>query len=876
MKKKVFWKDIRKSFSSSKGRFLSIMLLMMLGAFALTGLKVTTPDMEKTASQYLKKSNTMDISVISEYGFSVNDRKEIDSIKDVEAEYGYMSDVTIEGTNDAVRIFSNSKGISIYHLVSGNLPSQSNEIAISSTLENRYGIGDTIQFTQNDNGVLKNSRYKIVGFVESSEIWSSTDMGSSTAGDGTLSAYAVVTEAAFDSDFYTIARLKYDNLNNLNPYSEDYAERLSKNQEKIDKILSDNGDKRLEELRSELKKDLEFGQSQLDAVKNQFEQKSVTLSLLEGEQLVQAKIEAKNVQKKINEGEKELADLQNKIDSLNTPTYNTYTRSTFPGGEGYYTYDSIRGNISKIGNLFPIVLYLVAALVTFTTMTRFVNEERNNSGILKALGYSNTDVVKKFVIYGLISSLIGTVIGIFAGHYLLPRVVTRLVATTMTVGAPKLYFYWFYTMLSVLLAIISAVLPALWIARRELSEKAAQLLLPKPPVKGDKILLERFRFIWTKMSFTQKVTARNIFRYKLRMLMTIFGVTGSVTLLFAGLGIQSSLSRVVDRQFHQIAAYDMMVLKNNSATSKELSEVTDFLDTNSKYQSVYYKTVNEKITGQTEKKPISILSSDKNDFKTFINLISTESDKEVLLSDQGAVISEKLAEYYNVKVGDSFTFKDTDNLNHIIKVNDIVEMKVGHYIFMNDVYYKKNFGNEETNNAYLVNLKNNTNGNISEQASKLLSMDGVSTVSQNLSAIKTLNTAVEALNASMTILVVVSILLGVVILYNLTNINVAERIRELSTIKVLGFHNREVTLYIYRETIILSLLGIVLGLIGGHYLHNIIIDMMSKDEMYPKDVNWLVYVIPVITIIVVLTLLGLLVNHRLKIVDMLEALKSVD
>lgn len=240
------------------------------------------------------------------------------------------------------------------------------------------------------------------------------------------------------------------------------------------------------------------------------------------------------------------------------------------------------------------------------------------------------------------------------------------------------------------------------------------------------------------------------------------------------------------------------------------------------------------------------------------------------------MISEKLAQYYGVQKGDYFIFQYDKGKNHQLKVADITEMNVGNYLFMKNTYYQKIFNDSPKQNAILVNLKNDTTQNISKQATKLLGMSGIANISQNSSLIKMVDTAVKGLNASMTILIIVSVLLATVILYNLTNINVSERIRELSTIKVLGFHNKEVTMYIYRETISLSIIGITLGLVGGYYLHDTLITMMSRDTMYPKEVDWSVYIIPIVTISILLIILGWIVNHRLKTVDMLEALKSVD
>ncbi|MCY7185156.1 FtsX-like permease family protein [Streptococcus gallolyticus] len=880
MAKKTYWKDIRKSFGSSKGRFLSIMLLMMLGAFAFVGLKVTGPDMQATASQYLKKHNTMDLSVIASYGFSDDDKEELDSIKNADVEYGYLTDVTVKNTDDAIRVFSKSTSISTYELVSGRLPKSSDEIALASTMKDDYKVGDTISFTQSDeDGILKNTTYKIVGFVNSSEILSTTSLGSSTAGDGSLSNYAVVTESAFDTDTYTIARISYDDLKTLNPFSESYKQKVADRQDELDDLLSDNAEQRLASLKSDAQAEVDANQEKVDSAKAQLAAQESALASLSAEQQAAAQSSIDQAQAEITESESEIQEAQAKIDAMTEPTYTSYTRSTLPGGEGYQTYESSTSSISSIGNIFPVVLYVVAALVTFTTMTRFVDEERTNSGILKALGYSNSDVIKKFVIYGFVASMIGTVLGIVAGHYLLSRIIAQIVTSDTTLGETHLYFYWNYTAIALVLALISAVLPAFLIAKNELSEKPAQLLLPKPPVKGSKIFLERIGVIWRRLSFTHKVTARNIFRYKQRMLMTIFGVAGSVALLFAGLGIRSSLGNVIENQFTNLMPYDMIVVKNDDNSSSENQEVKDFMDSNkvSQYQSIYFTTLSETISGLTDKQTVSIMVSSGDDFGDFIHLKDASSGDSLTLSDDGIIISEKLASLYHVEAGDSFTLKDSDGKKHTVKVAAVAEMNVGHYLFMSQNVYQKIFGETPNDNAYLVTLKNDSSSNIEKLSTKLLAMSGVSAVSQNSSLVKTVKSVVASLNGAMTILIVVSILLAVVILYNLTNINVAERIRELSTIKVLGFYDKEVTMYIYRETISLSLIGIIVGLIGGKYLHQVIMGMIGSDSiMFGTTVGWDIYAIPIAVIVIILLALGWLVNHILKTVDMLEALKSVD
>ena len=449
--------------------------------------------------------------------------------------------------------------------------------------------------------------------------------------------------------------------------------------------------------------------------------------------------------------------------------------------------------------------------------------------------------------------------------------ISDVITAGLVVGKSQEYFYWSYSLLALALSWVSSVLPAYLVARRELHDEAAQLLLPKPPVKGSKILLERLSFIWSRLSFTHKVTARNIFRYKQRMLMTIFGVAGSVALLFAGLGIQSSVGGVVERQFEQIQQYQMIVAEKSSASEQEKTDLESALQAESihAYQKIYSKSIEKDFKGKIGLQTITMMVTNRADFKPFITL--EENGQEVQVTD-GAVVSQKLAQLASVTVGDKLELDGKE-----IKVAAISENYVGHFVYLNRATYEQVYGTSPQDNTYLVKLKDPTPSNTEKEAASFMEKAAVSGVVQNVTAIHLFESVASSLNKTMAILVLVSVLLAIVILYNLTNINVAERIRELSTIKVLGFHNKEVTLYIYRETMVLSLVGIVLGLIAGHYLHQFLIQMISPAPIlfYPQD-SWEVYALPIVAVTVILALLGLFVNHHLRKVDMLEALKSVE
>lgn len=1112
---------MRQSLLSSKGRFLSIFSLMMLGALALTGLKVTAPNMEKTAQTYIADHRTMDLAIISGLGISQADLDELEALKGATVEAGYFKDVVAKEDQTAVRLFSEPKSISTYKLLEGKLPSKKDQIVLSPSLQASYKLGDTFQVTEpdKDGTILTQTTFTVVGFVASSEIWDNETMGLATSGNGQLAGYGVVSKDSFQSEAYTIARLAYDDLKDLPYYSLAYQEKLDQHQEDLEKLLADNDEKRLTSIQAEGQTEIAKGeediaqaQSQLDQaaedlatgqeqvasgrsefargraklVQSEMELRTVlaqllqtkfqleeskkeldsqkakldqTKSFLDGshtellqraQQLESAKQEldrqnaqlrqtaseistgrsnwyqgqealnqqiASQVQAgqtlsdypdllarqaaldtekarldqleasydrvhqaylknydyyqgkvsayesgladynvwnqeyqtglaqyqaglaqyeqglaayhkgvsdyewgvsqlessdlklrqeelRLEEADKELTQAQTQLSEkqaeanqeisqaktdiaqaktdlskLEKSPYQIYTRSSLPGGDGYTTYSNATKSIAAVGNVFPVVLYLVAALVTFTTMARFVDEERTQSGIFKALGYTNRQIMAKFILYGLAAGLVGTLVGILAGNLVLSPLISSIITQTTVIGSAKLHFYSFWTGLAVLLSLISSVLPAYLVAQRELTEKPAQLLLPKPPAAGSSIWLEKWPAIWSRLSFTHKVTARNIFRYKLRMLMTIFGVAGTVALLFGGLGIRSSISGVVQRQFGELIHYDLLVVENSRADEEDLDKITAFLqlDQVGQFLPVAFEQLSQTVQDGDQRKNISIglYISDRQDLGNLVSL-ENSSGKAIQLSGRGIVLTEKLAQIYGVSVGDKIglTLEDKEVQ---VRVAAIADMYAGHFIYMTRGYYEQLTGRQKTANAYLVQLKNGKTGQVQKLASQLLAMPAVKSLLQNTSLMAMLTTIAGSLQTIMTILVLLSILLGLVILYNLTIINMSERIRELSTIKVLGFHNREVTMYIYRETIVLSIIGIVVGLVGGIYLHRLLLEMIGSDSIrFNPAVGLEVYIIPVVAIIGILAALGIYVNHHLRKVDMLEALKSVD
>ncbi|NEG78232.1 FtsX-like permease family protein [Bifidobacterium avesanii] len=592
-------------------------------------------------------------------------------------------------------------------------------------------------------------------------------------------------------------------------------------------------------------------------------------------------------ERKIADAEHEIELASEKVDTLEVPAYSVDGRREGLTSEGYRVYEIIANIVEKLAMIFPIFLYLVAALVTFTTMGRMVDEERTNSGTLKALGYGNGDIMKKFTVYGFAASTVGTVIGVAAGHTLLPLIVYHAYDSGFTVPRIELHLHPAVTAVSFALAWLSAVVPAWLVAARELREKPAALLLPKPPAKGSKILLERVTPLWNRLSFTRKVTARNLFRYKSRGFMTIFGVAGAVALLTAGLGVQASIGQIQERQFDEVIHYDLIVAEKSDNNAEQRDAVAKAVraadrdggnDAVRESTPIRYEELTKTAGKQGDKQSITlIVTDDAYNFGDYITLRDRAAHQPQVLTDRGAVISERMADMLGAKSGDTIAVTDPDGVEREVRVDGVTEMYIGHFMIMTSGGYERTFGRDYQSNAYMVRLTDPGADNAEKQGAAFMTVDGVRGVVQNTTMKAQVSTIVDSLDQIMEVLILVAALLAVVILYNLTNLNVSERIRELSTIKVLGFHSNETTMYIYRETIVLSALGVLAGYGFGAGLHRYIITEVPPDEvMFDPALAWPAFAVPLAVVAVVLAVLGWVVYRRLKTVDMLGALKSVE
>lgn len=599
----------------------------------------------------------------------------------------------------------------------------------------------------------------------------------------------------------------------------------------------------------------EDGVSKIEDAKNELN-KSI-------EQLTLSKAEF-NIQK--HDALRELSDAQLEIDKMEGKWIVLDRNSHY----SYRDYGACADRMDGIAKVFPVFFFLVAALVCMTTMTRMVDEQRNEMGTLKALGYSKLQIASKYIIYALIASILGSILGCSLGMYLFPTVIFNAWNTLYNIDQIKFLFQPGLILLASGSVTGITLLATLYSIYSELIEMPSQLMRPKAAKAGKKILLERITFIWKRLSFLQKVTARNIFRYKKRFFMTIIGIAGCSALLVAGFGINDSISDIVNQQYNVIYHYDATV-------SAKTSEITSQIKSLKGVKDVYeedHLAVTTKIENKDISTTVHIISNDKK-FKDFCTLFN--GNKEFDLDDSSVLISQKMATKLNKKAGDTIKIQDANNKVIKAKIKGVFTNYVGHHIYASESLYKSWNTNAKTTHIYLIKSKKTTKKFERNLGNKIMNIDGVQSVTFYSSLQKNFKDMIKSISYIVVVLVISAACLAFVVLYNLSNVNISERKREIATIKVLGFTRKEVDAYINRETILLTILGSLIGLGIGIGLHHLIMNLAEMDDiMFGRTINSISYVISFVMTIGFNAIINLCMHKKLNNIQMVESLKAVE
>lgn len=578
----------------------------------------------------------------------------------------------------------------------------------------------------------------------------------------------------------------------------------------------------------------------------------------------------------IADGERQVAEAKQALADLIEPVYYVTDRS---GNPGYQEYRDNADRISAIAEIFPVFFFLIAALVSFTTMARMVDEQRQQMGTLKGLGYSDFDIAKKYLIYAAIACIVGTSLGLVAGYNIFPAVIFDAYGSMYSLPSVKITYYLSYALISIAIALLCTIGPAAWAAHTSLRENPAMMMRPKAPKNGKRVLLERVTFIWDRLSFNSKITVRNLMRYKARNMMTILGVAGCTALILTGYGIKNSISGLADTQFNDVMRYNAITAMRPEASAEDIAsydelvaatpEITDHLKVVQESYKLDKKGVN--LQNVTVFAPL-----ESENLADFVSLRDRMTQEPIALTDEGAVISEKLANLAGVGPGDSIEIRNDEMQTYQIPIQAVTENYVNHYIYLTPALYEEVFiqAAEPTTDLLLFDEPESWERSF---GSEVMGEQAVALVTFINSVDRSFAETLGSLDIVTLVLIVSAAALAFVVLYSLTNINVSERIRELSTIKVLGFYDMEVSMYIYRESLVLTLLGILFGFVLGKILSTVVLKMVEIDfMMFPPTIMPISYLYAGLLSLLFSSVVMLIMHRKLKQVDMIEALKSVE
>ena len=860
--KNAFIKDSLRQVGVTINRFIAILSVTMLGVAFFAGLKATAPDMRVTAQNYFNKLNFMDINLLSTAGFTSDDISAIKTtkdVKDVMPAYSADAIVNLAQKSLTVKLMSidldklKSNASSIINrpeITSGRMPENAGEILADPrflTLSG-YKVGDSVTFKSgSESGIsdtLKISKFTIVG-VANDPLYISYERGSSTIGNGRVDAYFILPTSAFSLSVYTDVYLTVDNKDGLSRFDSGYDDLIKPVSTALDKISDSRTDIRFSEIKSEAQKKIDDAKAQLTSE-----------------------------QPELDASAKSIAGSEAQLAALKKPVWYVLDHNTNAGFVGFKQ-DADR--IAALANVFPLIFFLVAALVSLTTMTRLVEDDRTYIGTMKALGYSRGVIAAKYLVYALAASLLGSVLGLFIGFNLFPRVVFNAYGILYTLPKIIAQFNIPYAVISAAAAVLCAALPAYLVCVSSLRTPPASLMRPKVPNVGKRILLERIKPLWKRFNFSQKVTARNLFRYKKRLIMTIVGVAGCTALIFTGFGLRDSISTIVGKQYDQIRIYDMEVDVNENAPSVDMASLNNFLSSNVTSSISLRQQSVDVLKGSQVKSAYLVVPKDDNTLKGYINLRQRVGARPLALQNDTVIISEKLASVYSFKVGDSIDIRDSDGTARSVKVGGICENYLFHYVYMSPTLYEKLFGKPFVANQLLCKLADKSKPAEDTISKDLMKKATVSSVAFTTNLKDNFQKMIVALRYVVLVLILSAAALAFVVLFSLTSINIDERNRELATIKVLGFYNSELAGYIYRENMILTVLSSLIGIVLGIFMQRYVILTAEVDlVMFSRDILWQTYLYSAGLTIVFAAFVNAIMYTRFKKIDMVSSLKSIE
>lgn len=843
MMKRTTMREIKNSF----GRYFAILAIVALGVGFFSGLKITKPAMIKTINDFLRDKNFFDLHLMSTLGFDDEDVDDFSKEADVRlVEGAYMLDAIYTGISDSenvLKTISLPDAINNVRLINGRMPVDSSECIIDSRI-NDISIGDKIYLSEendeNTYNLIDVKEFTVVGTAESS-YYINFERGTTSIGNGKVLGFMYAMPEAFDCDYYTDVFVCFNHDYEI--FSDEYEDYIDEKKAVFEDVCETVIEADYQDMINDVKAELE------DQLSEQM---------------------GGNVDFTIPQ----LAELLQQTIDENIPEPDSYVldRNT---NIGYVCFESDSNIVNSISKVFPVFFILVAALVCMTTMNRMVEEQRTQIGVLKALGFSEVSIMGKFLFYSGSAAIIGCIIGYFVGTYVFPAVIwTAYHIMYLSFGICYIFDYKL-ALISLAVSVICS-LGITWLScRYELTETAACLMRPKAPKAGKRVLLEKIPFIWKRLKFLHKVSVRNIFRYKKRFFMMILGISGCTALLLTGFGINDSIAGFAKKQYEEILISDgSIVLKREMDASAE-NELTELLDDISEKYSFVSETTWDLVSDK-KVKPINLaIMEEPDDIGAYLDL-HTERDEAIAYPQNGeAVISNAIANIYGITVGDDILIRDS-SMNEInVKVSGIFINHVYNYVYISPETYTSQLGKEPSYKTIYINFKENDDVHV--VSSEIMKNSDVVSVTLNSDTKERLTKMLSSLDYIVLLIIICAAALAFIVLYNLTNINITERIREIATIKVLGFFKKETSSYVFRENFVLTSLGIVVGLVLGVFLHAFVMNQIHVDMVsFDTYIAPLSYLYSIAFTFIFNFGVNRVMSVKLDKINMAESLKSVD
>lgn len=800
-------------------RFLSLICMAFLGVGFYAGIQSSSPDMLKTLDNFYDENNVYDISVISNVGLTEDDLLKLSKIKNVSQAINIQekdSYLEIEENNYVVKLIEYNSQMNNVYIKEGRLPKNNNEVSVDNALleNNNLKLGDNI--------TIDGKKYSIVGNVIS-PLYFSAERPNSNLGSGKVDYYIYVYNGSLDLEAYSNIYITVKGAKKYLTNSDSYKKLINNVKKDIDLIKDKQQDIRYDELYSDIIETSETYGISID--------------------------ESKFIK----------------------PKWYIYDRLD---NTSYKELINASDNLKKIGNIFPIIFFAISVLVSLISMMRMIEEDRVENGTLKSLGYNSFHITLKYVIYSLLATTIGSSVGAIFCSYMIPSVIWNIYKKIFFI--PKFIYLLKsdYNALGLWICILCICGTSVIVCIKNLREVPANLMRPKAPKSGKKILLERINFIWKKLKFSDKITIRNIFRYKSRVITTILGIAGCTALILAGFGLKDSIKDVTDFQFNNIIKYDKMLMTNDSINQIDIEK--ELLNDDKVENFTNVNTQNIKVLFNEEQEVTMITPDDFNSISKSISLIDLKTNNIIdNISDNSCIISEKTAKLLDIDVGDKISLLDNDNNKYDIKVSYIIKNYINQYLYINKNTYNNLFKDYKIN-SILISLKDEDK-NSKEFDKKYISNGYALTIVDNDDIKSSMNDMLGSIDSIVAILIIAAASLAFVVLYNLSNINISERKREIATLKVLGFYPSEVDKYINRETVLLTILGIGIGLLFGSYLSHFIISTCEPDYiMFDRHVYTLSYFYSLFITIIFTIIVTIVTHFNLKKINMVTSLKNVE